>query len=183
MTENVVLLPQTKTDMKSVFSLQNVLVLALVTAMAGCAPRTDKEVNTDMVNIGATGSGNAPTGKAPEMKFTETTHDFGTISQGERVTTQFKFKNTGGTDLVISDAHGSCGCTVPEYPRKPIPPGGEDVIKVEFNSEGKTGKQEKTVTLTTNCEPPNIVLTINADVVVPESRGGDGHSKDDGHGH
>ncbi len=169
--------------MKSIFSLQNVFVFVLAASVAGCAPRTDKNVDTDMVNIGATASGNAPTGKAPTMVFEKTTHDFGTISQGERVTTQFKFKNTGGTDLVISEAHGSCGCTVPDYPRKPIPPGGEDVIKVEFNSEGKSGKQEKTVTLTTNCEPPNIILTINSEVVVPENRGGDGHSADDGHGH
>ncbi len=169
--------------MKRYFSAQNLAVFVLVSAMCSCAPRQEKDVNTDMVNIEATGSGNAPTGKAPTMKFDKEAHDFGTISQGERVSTQFKFKNTGGTDLVISDAHGSCGCTVPDYPRKPIPPGGEDVVKVEFNSEGKSGKQEKTVTLTTNCEPPNIVITINADVVVPADRGGDGHSKDDGHGH
>ena len=169
--------------MKTFFSTQHLVVFLLAAGLTSCAPRQEKEVNTDMVNITATASGNAPTGKAPSMKFEKTPHDFGTISQGERVTTQFKFKNTGGSDLVISDAHGSCGCTVPDYPRKPIPPGGEDVIKVEFNSEGKSGKNEKTVTLTTNCEPPNIVLTIASDVVVPAERGGDGHSKDDGHGH
>src|SRR5688572_12816570 len=109
--------------MKSVFSLQNLIACAVVISLAGCAPKGDKEIDTDMVNIDATGSGNAPTGKAPQMKFESTTHDFGTISQGERVTTKFKFKNTGGSDLVISEAHGSCGCTVPDYPRKAIPPG------------------------------------------------------------
>lgn len=161
--------------MKSVFSLHNALVFALAVSVAGCAPRSNKDVDTDMVNIQATASGNAPTGTAPVMKFEVMDHDFGTISQGERVSTQFKFKNTGGSDLIISEAHGSCGCTVPDYPRKAIPPGGEDVVKVEFNSEGKSGKQEKTVTLTTNCEPPNLILTITSNVVVPESRGGDGH--------
>ena len=169
--------------MKSVFSVQNFLIVALAASITGCAPKQKDGVDTDMVNIDATGNGSAPTGKAPFMKFERTSHDFGTISQGERVSTQFKFKNTGGTDLVISDATGSCGCTVPVYPKNPIPPGGEDVIKVEFNSEGKSGQNEKTVTLVTNCEPPNIVLTITSNVVVPENRGGDGHSKDDGHGH
>lgn len=169
--------------MKTIFSMKNLLVFILAAGLLSCAPRSKESVDTDMVSIEATASGNAPTGKAPSMKFETMSHDFGTISQGERVTTQFKFKNTGGTDLVISEAHGSCGCTVPEYPRKPIPPGGEDVISVEFNSEGKSGKNEKTVTLTTNCEPPNIILTIIADVVVPAEKGGNGHSADDGHGH
>lgn len=160
--------------MKTVFSTKNLFVFILSAGLVSCAPRAKDSVDTDMVNIEATASGNAPTGKAPTMKFETLDHDFGTISQGERVSTNFKFKNTGGTDLVISEAHGSCGCTVPDYPRKPIPPGGEDVIKVEFNSEGKKGQQEKTVTLTTNCEPPNIILTITSNVVVPEERGGDG---------
>lgn len=169
--------------MKTVFSAKNIFVFILAAGLVACAPRKDKEIDTDMVNMEATASGNAPAGKAPQMKFESLEHDFGTISQGERVSTQFKFKNTGGTDLVISDAVGSCGCTVPDYPKKAIAPGAEDVIKVEFNSEGKQGKQQKTVTLTTNCEPPTIMLTINADVVVPAERGGDGHSADDGHNH
>jgi hypothetical protein len=168
--------------MKTVFSLKNSFVFILAIGLVACAPRKEKDIDTDMVNIDATGSGNAPTGKAPQMKFAEMEHDFGTISQGERVTTQFTFKNTGGSDLVISEAHGSCGCTVPDYPRKAIPPGGEDVIKVEFNSEGKSGQQEKTITLTTNCEPPTLILTIKADVVVPAERGGTGESHE-GHNH
>lgn len=168
--------------MNNVFSLKSSFVFILVIGLVACAPRKEKDIDTDMVNIDATASGNAPTGKAPQMKFEMMEHDFGTISQGERVTTQFKFKNTGGTDLVISEAHGSCGCTVPDYPRKAIPPGGEDVIKVEFNSEGKSGMNEKTVTLTTNCEPPTLILTIKADVVVPKEKGGTGESHE-GHDH
>jgi len=169
--------------MKTPVSVKLISGILILASLSSCAPRQDKEVNTDMVNITATGSGNAPAGKAPTMRFEKEVHDFGKISQGERVSTQFKFKNTGGTELVISDAQGSCGCTVPDYPRKPIPPGGEDVIKVEFNSEGKSGNQEKTVTLVTNCEPPTVIITIKAEVLVPSERGGDGHSKDDGHGH
>jgi hypothetical protein len=168
--------------MKTPVSVKLISGILILASLSSCAPRQDKEVNTDMVNISATGSGNAPAGKAPTMRFEKEVHDFGKISQGERVSTQFKFKNTGGTELVISDAHGSCGCTVPDYPRKPIPPGGEDVIKVEFNSEGKQGLNEKTVTLTTNCEPPTLILTIIADVVVPKEKGGTGESHE-GHDH
>ena len=131
-----------------------------------CAPKSDK-ISTDLVNISATASGNAPAGKAPVMKFEVMEHDFGKISQGERVSFGFKFKNVGGSDLQINEAHGSCGCTVPDYPKNLIAPGQESVVNVEFNSEGKHGKQEKTVTLTTNCEPNTIVITIHAEVLEP----------------
>lgn len=108
------------------------------------------------------------------MKFELESHDFGKISQGEKVSFAFKFRNVGGSDLIISEAHGSCGCTVPDYPRKPVAPGQDEVVNVVFNSEGKHGAQEKTVTLTTNCTPNTKVITIKADVLVPAERGGTG---------
>ncbi|GAB4139073.1 MAG: hypothetical protein Fur0041_14150 [Bacteroidia bacterium] len=159
----------------------SVLTVILAAGLMSCAPKKDKEVTTDLIDITATASGNAPAGKAPVMKFERELHDFGKISQGERVTTSFKFKNVGGSDLIISEAHGSCGCTVPDYPKKPVPPGGEGVINVEFNSEGKRDKQEKTVTLTTNCEPNTKVITIRAEVLVPENRKNDEHGHEGGH--
>src|ERR1051326_9299728 len=69
---------------------------------------------TDMVNISATAGEGIDKDKFPLMKFEEEEFDFGTITQGEKVTHDFKFKNTGGGDLIISNAYGSCGCTVPE---------------------------------------------------------------------
>ncbi|HTL82345.1 MAG TPA: DUF1573 domain-containing protein, partial [Bacteroidia bacterium] len=130
-----------------------------------CAPKKADDINTDMVDISANASGNAPAGKAPTMVFETERHDFGKITQGERVTFAFKFKNTGGSDLIINEAHGSCGCTVPDYPKQAIPPGSEGICNVEFNSEGKHGHQEKTVTFTTNCEPNTQVIYISADVL------------------
>lgn len=147
----------------------SVFALGLMLGFDSCAPKKDK-VTTDMVNISSTASGNAPAGKEPEIQFEVLEHDFGKISQGERVSFAFKFKNVGGSELLISEAHGSCGCTVPDYPRKPIAPGQEDVIKVEFNSEGKHGKQEKTVTLSTNCKVATKVITIHAEVLDPGKR-------------
>jgi hypothetical protein len=157
----------------------------LAFALTSCAPKKADKVSTDMVNISATASGNAPTGREPEIRFERDVHDFKVISQGERVTTAFRFKNVGGSPLLIEEASGSCGCTVPEYPKEPIPPGGEGVINVEFNSEGKSGQQEKTVRLTTNCKEATKVLTIKANVVIPKERGGDGkvHDEHDGHDH
>ncbi len=102
------------------------------------------------------------------ITFTEVEHDFGTITQGEKVTHAFKFKNTGSTNLLIISAQGSCGCTVPSYPKEPISPGKEANVDVVFDSDGKSGKVEKTVTLLTNCIPNTNVLTIHANIRVPE---------------
>jgi hypothetical protein len=105
----------------------------------------------------------------PDIKFDEETHDFGRITQGEKVAYAFKFKNTGGANLIISSAHGSCGCTVPEYPKKPILPGQEATINVVFSSEGKSGIVEKSITIVTNCEPSTKIIYIKANIIVPTS--------------
>lgn len=85
---------------------------------------------------------------APNMSFDQKEYKFGTIKQGESVTYEFKFTNTGKEPLIITNAQGSCGCTVPEYPKEPIKPNGNGTVKVTFNSTGKMGPQDKTVTLT-----------------------------------
>ncbi len=108
-------------------------------------------------------------GSLPDMKFEEETHDFGRITQGEKVSFGFKFKNTGSSNLIISSASGSCGCTVPEYPKKPIAPGEEATINVVFSSEGKSGVVEKSVTMVTNCEPSTKIIYIKANIIVPTS--------------
>jgi hypothetical protein len=69
---------------------------------------------------------------------------------------------------VISSAQGSCGCTVPSYPKKAIKSGEQDKVDVVFNSEGKSGLVQKTVTLVTNCNPSTKVISISATVIVPE---------------
>ncbi len=115
----------------------------------------------------ATGIESAP-GRAPVMLFKEETHNFGTITQGEKVSYSFIFKNTGGSDLVISSANGSCGCTVPTFPEEPVKAGEEAKIDVVFDSDGKSGMVEKTVTLISNCNPNTKILTINSNIIVPE---------------
>ncbi len=129
------------------------------------------KISTDVIDVPATASGiPAEPGTAPLMVFYEEKHDFGKITQGEKVSYSFVFKNTGGSDLVISAAQASCGCTVPSYPKEPVKPGQEGKIDVLFDSEGKSGLVEKTITLVTNCNPSTKTLTISASIFVPEEK-------------
>ena len=100
----------------------------------------------------------------PAIEFNDEKHDFGNITAGEKVSYSVSFKNAGSSDLLIASAQGSCGCTVPSFPKEPIKPGQTGLIDVVFNSEGKSGIVEKTVTLITNCQPSTKILTISATI-------------------
>ena len=106
-----------------------------------------------------------PEGPLPSFVFSEELHDFGTIKDGDVVEHVFSFTNTGEAPLIISDAKGSCGCTVPEWPKEPIPVGGKGELKVKFNSKNKPGIQNKTVTITANTWPETQRLRIKANVI------------------
>jgi hypothetical protein len=99
------------------------------------------------------------------VKFDKTVHDFGNINNKDQVECVFKITNTGNEPLVIENAQGSCGCTVPDYPKDPIPSGETRDIKVKFNPSGKKDKQSKTVTITANTDPVQSVLTIQSFVM------------------
>lgn len=90
---------------------------------------------------------------APKVTVEKAIHEFGEITTGERVNYKFKFKNTGKTPLIITDATSTCGCTVPEYPTKPIKPGEEGTIEVMFDTTNKLGLQDKVITITSNASP------------------------------
>ncbi len=104
---------------------------------------------------------------APEMKFDIETYDFGTIKQGDKVTHDFEFVNSGKEPLIITEAHGSCGCTVPQWPKEPVAKGSKGTIHVEFNSTGKMGMQDKTVTITSNSKSGQKVLHLKGNVEAP----------------
>ncbi|MEN8845862.1 MAG: DUF1573 domain-containing protein [Candidatus Arcticimaribacter sp.] len=100
---------------------------------------------------------------APVMTFDKTIHDFGSIQEGQKVETLFTFTNTGKSDLVISDARGSCGCTVPEYPKNTsIAPGATGQIRVSFDSSNKPNLQQKTVTISANTDSGRETIRIKA---------------------
>ena len=110
----------------------------------------------------------AANGKFAVMTFDHDVHDFGTIQQGDKPTYDFAFKNTGESDLIITSAKGSCGCTVPEYPKTPIKPGESGNIKVSFDSKGKSGATTKTVSIMCNTAEGTKILTIKANIEVPK---------------
>ena len=102
----------------------------------------------------------APAGPTTTMTFDELEYDYGTVTSGEKVQYAYKFKNTGSEPLIISNAKGSCGCTVPEWPKEPIAPGASSEILVQFDSSNKSGNQSKRVTITANTNPAQTFLTI-----------------------
>jgi len=109
---------------------------------------------------------------APEMTFEKETHDYGTIKQGADGGCEFKFKNTGKEPLVISNARGSCGCTVPTWPKEPIMKGQTATIKVHYDTK-RVGTFTKTVTIESNAKTNPRVLTIKGTVEASEDETSD----------
>ena len=133
---------------------------------SSCNNQDKRNLSTDVVNNPNTASGNEES-NLPNIEFEREIFDFGKLIQGEKATYDFKFKNTGTTDLLISQVHSSCGCTVPDFPREPIKPGNSETIKVTFDSSGRKGVQNKTITVVSNCQPNRNVIRIKAMVIEP----------------
>jgi hypothetical protein len=148
--------------------MKKIVIIALVISLFSCENKNSNEISSDIVNNSESADGKTNSNLA-EIKFEEDIFDFGKITQGEIVSHAFVFKNTGKSNLIISGASGSCGCTVPEWPKEPIKSGEENKINVVFNSEGKSGLQEKTITIVTNCEPATRILKIKTEIIVAET--------------
>ena len=101
----------------------------------------------------------APDPNAPTMTFDNDAIDYGTIKQDADGNRVFSFTNTGKTPIVISEAHGSCGCTVPTYPKEPIMPGQKAEIKVHYDTH-RVGPFSKSVTVNSNAKNSPVVLKI-----------------------
>ena len=157
--------------MNQINKMKQLISLLLSLTLISCVSSSDeKTITTDLVNSPLTANRIAKKVLTPNIEMLETRYDFGEMLQGESVTHDFILKNTGGADLIITAAKGSCGCTVPEWPKNPIANGEEAVIKVTFNSAGKSGKQNKTVTLVSNAIPNTKVITINGNVIIPQKK-------------
>lgn len=101
---------------------------------------------------------------APDIKFTSETIDYGTIEHNADGNREFKFTNTGKSPLIITNCKGSCGCTVPTWPKEPIAPGASASIKVKYATD-RVGPFTKTVTVTSNAKTPTKVLKITGKVL------------------
>lgn len=143
------------------------IILVSVVLTVSCARENDK-IPTGVVNIPNSASGESNTGQLPAITFDKVEHDFGKVIQGEIVSYSFKFKNTGGSDLVIANISTSCGCTASSYPKEPVKPGAEEKIEVSFNSSGRQGFQNKTLTVAANTQPSTTELMVKAMVIIPE---------------
>lgn len=139
--------------------MKKVLYSLLFVAAAGTASfaqtATDAAANNDP--------------NAPEISFESEVHDFGTIEYGGNGTYDFKFTNTGKSPLIISNARGSCGCTVPKWPKEPIAKGQSGVINVQYDTK-RPGPFTKTVTISSNAKSANKVITIKGTVSPAESQ-------------
>ena len=115
----------------------------------------------------------APAQTAPEkdadagiFKFSDkdNTHDYGTVPEGPTAEYDFEFKNVGKKPIIITEAHGSCGCTVPKWPHEPILPKHKGVIHVTYNTDHRPGPISKEVTITSDAMEKSTVLHIRGTV-------------------
>ncbi len=151
---------------KIAFALSGVLLMAF-TACDNATSKIADNNETSAVDVSSVdGEG------TPKFSFQEESYDFGEIEEGTVAKHDFTFKNTGDAPLIITNAQGSCGCTVPQWPREPIAPGEEGTIHVEFNSQGRSGNQQKQVTLSANTQPNQVILKISAQVQPKEGAEG-----------
>ena len=100
---------------------------------------------------------------APDIKFEQTTVDYGTIEYDSNPQREFSFRNTGKSPLLISNCQGSCGCTVPTCPTQPIMPGQSGTIKVSYDTK-RVGRFDKKITVSCNGKTPSVELTIQGEV-------------------
>lgn len=170
-----------------------IIVLALAAVFAGCRDRAAEKRIAELESRLAQIEGNSgavatpaatpvatpeekPEGPLPAFTFVTTDHDFGTIKEGEKVEYTYQFTNTGEAPLIIQNAQPSCGCTVPNWSKEPIPVGGTGFVKAEFDSNGKPNIQNKTITVTANTWPKVTTLRFKA-MVTPKATGDNGPTK------
>ncbi|QEM11842.1 DUF1573 domain-containing protein [Mucilaginibacter rubeus] len=117
-------------------------------------------------NASATNADSTATAaNAPVAKFEKESHDFGKIKEGDKVSYDFKFTNTGKSPLIITNARATCGCTTPTWPKAPVKPGESAIIGVTFNSAGKSGLQDKQITITANTQPAETMVHLIGEVL------------------
>ena len=129
-------------------------ILFILALISGCNGGGKGGLSTDIIQ----------NGKIAKLNFTESVHDFGQINEGDIVTYTFDFTNTGNGDLLISEAHAQCSCTVPEWPKDIIKPGGKGQINVKFDSNGKSGIVTKIITIEANTNPKITNIRIKANI-------------------
>lgn len=160
-------------------------LLAGALLVGACSNDKPAEVGAEGMNAAATEAAANPTidnpnvatdtevanPNAPVMTFTKTEHDFGDINPGDVVKHTFEFTNTGKTPLLIENAQAACGCTTPSWTKEPVQPGGKGTIEVQFDSHGKSGIQNKQVTVQANTTPSINQISIKTNILPDGQQG------------
>jgi hypothetical protein len=143
------------------------LLICILPVLFSCKTKP-KQTGTDIPIINpATADDPNPsnTDGLAAIEFKETEYNFGVVLQGEKISHDFVFTNVGKSNLIISNAKASCGCTVPRWTREPVKPGESGSIEIIFDSTGRNGKQTKNITVHTNTYPNITNLTIRCDII------------------
>jgi hypothetical protein len=130
--------------------------LLFALCISGCSGRNGKSTSDSSAN---SNSGTS------QIVFNEYQHDFGKVDEGEKLSYTFTFENKGTADLIINSASTTCGCTVPKYDTRPIPPGSSGKLEVVFDTSGRNSMQTKTITVKSNASTPVVLLKITAEVM------------------
>lgn len=134
------------------------LILITIVSFAAACGSSDAPGDIDKLR-------NESSKQTTTIQWLDSARDFGNIILGQKLSVSFRFKNTGAKPLVIQSVHPACGCTVADYPKEPIAPGGEGEITGEFNSEGKEGQNHKEITVLTNTATHTHKLAFTVTVV------------------
>lgn len=148
-----------KTNTKCLY----VAFMAAVLTLSACGHKT-ADTDVDLIRNPRSAQGYNEKEPMAAITFDNDLHDFGRLSAGESISYSFHFTNTGNADLIITGCSATCGCTVADYPRQRIAPGGDGYITVTFKSAGKSGHQFQEVTVATNAQPSRVKLKITAQV-------------------
>ncbi len=146
-----------------------IVSLLAVTAISFTSCKENAADKVKAENVEATSERDAQEVVYPTLDFDKSTHDFGTIDEGDVVEHTFTFTNNGKAPLVITAARGTCGCTVPTWTKDPVAPGESGEMLVKFNSRGKLNQQNKSVNITANTESGKETLQIKTFVTPSEN--------------
>jgi len=148
--------------------IQFILVFLIGGFLVSCENNNNSKIDTEVINNPKSADGKLKPYEKAQITFNKTEHDFGKIIQGELVKTTFRYTNTGKVDLLISKVSTTCGCTVADYTRDPVKPGKKGTVDIIFDSRGKKGHQNKTVTVLSNATSNRTTLRVKANIVQPE---------------
>jgi len=157
--------------------MKNTLYFCLMASLLWASCKNDGEgvqeirgggPNSNLIRNPASADQPLDTTQMARITYAQAEFDFGTVKEGDIVKHSFTFTNTGKSPLVIQNARSSCGCTVPEWPEDPIPPGGTGEITAKFNTSAKKLDQRKTIYITANTYPNESTVVLKGHVTPEE---------------